>query len=657
MKMLSGLCRPPLGPFTLLVLAALPFSHADETLAPGVTYRTYALPGPRLVYVVSAPREHTDYELLVGWPQGVRNFSARARTSVIAAHYHQPPQVTVLAAVNASFYGPIPNIIGATASEGELLEQASGHHDTVLIQTDRQPVIVEDIPHAEGTLRLESGTALPLTAYNRTLTPPQTMVYTRTWGTVTLSDAQADLAALVVRDVNYPFRPGKELSGRVTARLLGPHAVPLVVPSDGVVVLGTGGFHTAVADLATGARVTLQFEAPQPDWAHAHFAITGIGWLVRNGTAHTSNWSQYTFSTQRHPRTVLAWNDTHWFLMAVDGRSTASIGMTFADMATFLIDHLGAHEAVNLDGGGSTTLVAGGTVRNVPSDGNERAVSNAVLLVQRSQRTVLPFADPFAPVGRSPGWDDGRIFHDVAPHSPSAPQGDGTALHIRATDVAAEFVRRGTHGDTNYSVQADAYCAYRPEAAPGFERVGIFARDAGLGTFDTRPDTRGRSYVLTWDSHDGRVIAGVIHAGVLTDFRATEPLHLPGTAWRRFRIDCWGARIRFWINGQLIAAVQDEVRSHGLFGAGHQIFDLAPVGSHGAWIDNFQVTRAHGDFNANDQTDAGDLPELFFCLRGPAHHYPLGQVCRTGDFDGDGAVDLCDVAWFQRVFEAPELRD
>lgn len=56
--------------------------------------------------------------------------------------------------------------------------------------------------------------------------------------------------------------------------------------------------------------------------------------------------------------------------------------MTVAELAGLLRSY-GARDAVNLDGGGSTTVTVEGrgqrvTVRNVPSDGTERAVANGV---------------------------------------------------------------------------------------------------------------------------------------------------------------------------------------------------------------------------------------------------------------------------------------
>ena len=64
-------------------------------------------------------------------------------------------------------------------------------------------------------------------------------------------------------------------------------------------------------------------------------------------------------------------------LAIADGRQSLVLGPTRAQMGE-LMASLGADTALNLDGGGSTTLVAralGGldpTVRNVPSDGSER---------------------------------------------------------------------------------------------------------------------------------------------------------------------------------------------------------------------------------------------------------------------------------------------
>lgn len=97
------------------------------------------------------------------------------------------------------------------------------------------------------------------------------------------------------------------------------------------------------------------------------------------------------FNQNRHPRTAVALtNDNRLLLAAVDGRSFQSYGMTIPELAGFLYD-LNAEQALNLDGGGSTTmwvrdLTENGIV-NYPSDNlefdreGERNVSNALLLI------------------------------------------------------------------------------------------------------------------------------------------------------------------------------------------------------------------------------------------------------------------------------------
>lgn len=71
-----------------------------------------------------------------------------------------------------------------------------------------------------------------------------------------------------------------------------------------------------------------------------------------------------------------------YLLAVVDGRQQSSHGCTLTEWAQ-LLKAFGAKDALNLDGGGSSELVAGGQVLNSPSDGRERGVGSAIVVLRK----------------------------------------------------------------------------------------------------------------------------------------------------------------------------------------------------------------------------------------------------------------------------------
>jgi exopolysaccharide biosynthesis protein len=85
---------------------------------------------------------------------------------------------------------------------------------------------------------------------------------------------------------------------------------------------------------------------------------------------------------RRNPRTVAGVTRAgHVLLVTVDGRAPGhSVGASFAEEAA-IMRALGARDALNLDGGGSTAMVAGGALLTQPSDATgERPVGDAILV-------------------------------------------------------------------------------------------------------------------------------------------------------------------------------------------------------------------------------------------------------------------------------------
>jgi exopolysaccharide biosynthesis protein len=89
------------------------------------------------------------------------------------------------------------------------------------------------------------------------------------------------------------------------------------------------------------------------------------------------------FTRAPHPRTAVATSKdgrTLYFVVA-DGRREGVPGMTLPQFADFLVREVGACAAMNLDGGGSSAIWAGGALLNRPSDGAERKVGNHLAVV------------------------------------------------------------------------------------------------------------------------------------------------------------------------------------------------------------------------------------------------------------------------------------
>jgi exopolysaccharide biosynthesis protein len=138
-------------------------------------------------------------------------------------------------------------------------------------------------------------------------------------------------------------------------------------------------------------RVGIVFGGDRPGWDRArpesNLMTTGP-LLLRDGQPHPLR--DNPFNNNRHPRTALGLGSRRQVLLVtVDGRSPNAAGMSLREL-TKLMRWLGCRDAINLDGGGSTTLwlrdQPDGGVVNYPSDSKqwihtgERPVSNVILV-------------------------------------------------------------------------------------------------------------------------------------------------------------------------------------------------------------------------------------------------------------------------------------
>lgn len=182
-----------------------------------------------------------------------------------------------------------------------------------------------------------------------------------------------------------PLRAGQSCVARVRA----------VVPN-GNAALGTNSMVLSLGPqlaaqfvpLAAGLRLRI-VTAFAPELKGVQTAISGGPALVSHGhpVPRSPGGKAAAQLTERNPRTAIGWNGQDFYFVVVDGRKKdLSVGVGFAELAQIMIE-LGCQEALNLDGGGSTTLWLNGNVVNHPSEkGVERNVANALILV----RTGVP---------------------------------------------------------------------------------------------------------------------------------------------------------------------------------------------------------------------------------------------------------------------------
>ncbi|HEX2926704.1 MAG TPA: phosphodiester glycosidase family protein [Ruminiclostridium sp.] len=156
----------------------------------------------------------------------------------------------------------------------------------------------------------------------------------------------------------------------------------IVMPANGFVVVGTGSHIQYLKDnFKVGDPVNYEITM-NVDTTKMKMALTGGTLLVKDDKVLTSFTHNPVSPSTRAPRTAIGTSkDGKTLIVAtVDGRISGSIGMTQAELASYMHE-LGCYNALNLDGGGSTTLVAreqgttGLNVENKPSDGFQRAVT------------------------------------------------------------------------------------------------------------------------------------------------------------------------------------------------------------------------------------------------------------------------------------------
>ncbi len=297
----------------------------------------------------------------------------------------QADRANAVAGVNGDFFdiSATGAPLGVGIDEGELqTAPAKGHNLTASVTKEGKARLAEVF--LEATVSLPGGAQVSATNFNGARIPVNGIgVYTPLWGAA----ARGTAVTGAERVFEVELRDGSVAAVRDSVTE-GP------IAAGSTVLLARDAGVDSLAGLSAGDRVGVEY-APRSEFGELAVSVGGNRVLLRDGRI------QQVDTVAAHPRTAVGFSadGTKMWLATIDGRQADSRGMTELELARHM-RALGADDALNLDGGGSSTLLAreqgapATTVHNSPSDGGERLVPNGLGFATESGSGTLTGLSP-----------------------------------------------------------------------------------------------------------------------------------------------------------------------------------------------------------------------------------------------------------------------
>ena len=270
-----------------------------------------------------------------------------------------------LGAVNASYFDASGEILGLTKIDSTIASTTYLTRSGFGILKDGQPIIGQ-IDY-NGTVEFGKGKTLSISGVNSARGENALILYNPYYDTSTKTNIYGK--EYVVKDDHViEIREGDS---------------PL---AQGTVVLSAHGTSAdQLAMLEVGDPIKIKEDLGNP-WNNAT-QILGVGpMLVKDNSIYLTTKNEEfgpDVAGGRAPRTAVGiTKDNHVLLVVVDGRQTHSIGCTLLELA-LLLQELGATDAVNFDGGGSSEMVIKNDIINSPSDGGERRIGSSMVVLSK----------------------------------------------------------------------------------------------------------------------------------------------------------------------------------------------------------------------------------------------------------------------------------
>ncbi|MGE6516278.1 S-layer homology domain-containing protein [Lysinibacillus sphaericus] len=335
----------------------------DYKLSKGVQYNqyTYSNTYTNTINHLSINVGDQETEVQLGMPAAVNG----KESTVANANRHSREGNRVVGAINASFYNmsegyPLfllakNNVIlnGGAVSNGS--DQYMNVPTAFGMTSDGRGAI--DYFDFDVTLS-HKGTNYEMSGLNRDRNIYEAIIYTPQFYSKTTNTNEYGFEIVV--DTGSPITEntfGQTLTGKVTQIKAYGSKEKLTIPSTGFVVSLQGGeWHSKLSQVAVGDEMSVNFSIDQL-WQNAQFILASGPYLVKDGKPYIMMSTSSSRAKEVAPRTVVATsnNGETVHFITVDGRQSHSKGMNMVQLANYLVA-LGVDRAINLDGGGSTTM-------------------------------------------------------------------------------------------------------------------------------------------------------------------------------------------------------------------------------------------------------------------------------------------------------------
>ncbi len=290
-----------------------------------------------------------------------------------------------VAGVNGDFfnYDPLPHPAGFFIENDEILSLPDRKKPTFYLNNNNNP----DISFIDRTLRLnslDSGKSITIYYINKVSTKYNVAtILNKHWGEKSIGNKyNKDSVEMVVSDnIVQEIRIGQG---------------PVNIPKDGFVVTTFGEGKANILDnFKVGDKIKLDVTTT-PNIDNIKFAISGGSVVLKNGTVVNNNNAPGSPNGSVARTGIGITEDGNELIIATIDNSGSYKGVS-QELFGLILKDLGAYNAINLDGGGSTTMAVkpvdkqAAEVVNKPSGGSQRKVTNGVGVFSNAPRGELSY--------------------------------------------------------------------------------------------------------------------------------------------------------------------------------------------------------------------------------------------------------------------------